>query len=129
MKKSRIIAYTGLLILTVYIALGFYVRAGKVLAVSRNEQLAGKPTIKVREIHDYGFWMFPLQALAEDDPPYRFEYYAYHDRQMRSSETFQGKSYVANNAQIEWASDGTATVSLEHVPYFTCKDGNWKSVR
>jgi hypothetical protein len=91
---------------------------GKLLAESRNTSIPGEPSIKVREFKS---------SFLDDNPPYRFEYYCYDYPEMWSSQTFVGKSFTANSAQIEWSPDGIATVSLDHCPTFTCKDGVWEN--
>lgn len=87
------------------------------MAESRNLNTEGQPTIRVRE----------FGSLLDDNPPYRFEYYCYSYSEIWSCQSFVGRSYIANTAQIEWSSDGTATVFLDHYPKFTCKDGIWKN--
>ena len=66
------------------------------MATSRNLNVGGRPTIKVREFNSF----------LEDNPPYRFEYYCYDYKQIWSCQSHTGKSFKANSAQIEWAADG-----------------------
>ena len=101
-----------------YIVCEYYLHAHEVMATSRNEQIAGQPTITIRE----------LSRFLDDNPPYRFEYYCYSYPEIWSCQSFTGRSYKANSAQIEWAADGTATVSLDHNPIFTCKNGLWSPI-
>jgi hypothetical protein len=89
---------------------------GKILAESRNRTILGHPTIKIRELKS---------SFLDDNPPYRFEYYCYDYPEIWSCQTYEGRSYTAQSAQIEWASDGSATVFLDHEPKFTCKNGVW----
>jgi hypothetical protein len=103
-----------------YVLLEHYFHADKIMAVSRNMNIGGQPTIKIRELHSF---------IGDDNPPYRFEYYCYSYPEIWSCQSYTGKSYMANSAQIEWASDGTATVSLDHDPLFTCKNGLWSTIR
>ena len=106
-----------------YIACEHYRHAYKVMATSRNMGIYAQPTITIREISRF------LDVL-DDNPPYRFEYYCYSYPEIWSCQSYTGKSYKANSAQIEWAPDGTATVSLDHNPIFTCsKDGLWSPIR
>jgi len=120
MNKLKLLGVILLAACLLGILLEFYFRTGKIMATSRNLGATGLPTIKIREIRS---------SILDDNPQYRFEYYQYSYSGIWSCQSYVGRSYRANSAQIEWAPDGTATVSLDHNPVFTCKRGVWSDTR
>ncbi len=126
MSKPRLVSIVLFAACIFYILIGVHFRSGKVMATSRNSKIPGQPTIKIREIRSFPVWAFPLASL-DDNPQYRFEYYQYSYPQIWSCESYVGKSYKANSAQIEWTADGTATAFLDYNPTFICKNGVWRA--
>jgi hypothetical protein len=128
LSKGRLFGVLFVAACVLYILLGFWFPTDKVMAVSRNPSASLGPTIRIREIHRAPFLLWPF-AWIDDNPQYRFECYAYDSPVIWSCISYTGESFTANNAQIEWSADGTATVSLEHSPLFTCKEGVWSRIR
>ncbi len=73
MSKPKLFCILFFVVSLLYVALGFYFRAGNVMAMSRNPDAVWRPTIKIREIRHFPFWAFPF-AMLDDNPQYRFEY-------------------------------------------------------
>jgi hypothetical protein len=126
-SKLKIVAVAIVLAVILDLGIGLYLRTGTIMARSRNINVPGQPTIVIRELRAFPIWAFPLIAL-DDNPPYRFECYRYSYPQIWSCQSYTGESHIANTAEIEWASDGTATVSLDHIPHFRCKEGVWSHI-
>ena len=103
---------------------------GKVIASAQNNRLPGQPKIMIRQVSETGRPLFGLQFDSlEYNYLYRFEYYVYSSGVIYSCQTFSGRSYRANSAQIEWDSTGTAITSLDHNPQFRCApDGTWTKI-
>jgi len=127
-SKLRVFAFLAVIAFILDVFLGLYFRTGKIMATSQNSRASMTPKIVIREIRRFPLLAFPLATL-DDNPQYRFEFYAYDAPHIWSCQSFTGASYTANNAQIEWNTDGSATVYLEHQPYFTCKEGVWSKAR
>ena len=128
MSKPKLSCTLFFVVGLLYVALGFYFRTGKIMAASRNPVAVWQPTIKIREIRRFPFWAFPF-AMLDDNPQYRFEYSTFDSPYIWSCQSFTGKSYTANTAQIEWSADGTAIVYLDHMPRFICQQGMWTETR
>ena len=62
-----------------------------------------------------------------DNPTYHFEYYRF-DNILWSSVSYQGESYRANSASINWISDSGAIVSLDDSEMFQLKGGFWQEL-
>ena len=102
---------------------------GKVMASAQNNRLPGQPRIVIRQVPEAEpFFGLDFESL-ESNYLYRFEYYVYSSGVVYSCQTFTGRSYKANNAQIEWNSTGTAIASLDHNPEFKCDaHGAWTEI-
>lgn len=102
---------------------------GKVLASSQNQNILGQPRILIRQVSESpGFFGWRFESL-EDNFRYRFEYYAYSSPAIYSCQTFVGKSYRANCAEIRWEPSGDAVVVLDTIPKFRCDtQGQWQTI-
>ena len=111
-----------LVLITAYFGIGLLIPRSSVLAQSEGRIYV--PTrIVVRQVWSAPLWAWPLARIIHDAPQHRFEYYC--GSSLWSCDSFTGDSYRANNAQVEWTSNDTATVSLDHSPLFTCQNGHW----
>ncbi len=76
------------------------------------------------------FWAVPLSIFPDDNPRYRFEYYQFGSSVLFSAQTYQGESFTAQTARIEWDDAGGATVHLDNDPVLKCdSQGFWTKAR
>ncbi len=112
-----------LVIMAAYLGIGLIVSRLSVLAESDAPYTYVPRRIIVRQLWSVPLWAWPLARITEASPQHRFEYYR--GSSLWSCESHMGGSYRANSAQIQWDSEGTATVFLDNSPLFTCRNGRW----
>lgn len=84
-----------------------------------------KSRITVRKMPSSApFWAVPLSFLPDDNPRYRCEFFRFGS--LFSAQTYQGESFTAKTARIEWDDAGGATVYLDNDPVLECdSQGYW----
>lgn len=116
-----------LVLMAVYFGIGLLIPRSSVLAESDAPHTYMPQRIVVRQLWSAPLWVWPLARIADSSPQHRFEYYR--GSLLWSCENHMGGSYRANSAQIAWDSEGTATVSLDNSPLFTCRSGQWNQFK
>ena len=124
LRGLRLLGFIITFLFVIYYALWIRWSNGLVLARSINPRT--KEEIVVRDIpSSTPFGTVPFGVL--DDHNYRCEYYHY-GTTIVSSQTYSDRGYKLNGANITWLPDGSATVSFESAPVYTCKQGWWSKV-
>lgn len=116
-----------LVLMAAYLGIGLLVGRSSVLAESESRHTYIKTRIVVRQLWSAPLWAWPVARIIEDSPQHRFEFYR--GSKLWSCQSHTGDSYRSNSAQIEWDSEGTATVLLDHSPLFTCSNGEWNQFK
>lgn len=114
-----------------YTAVWLSWRSGSKMESSEWTQMFQKSKIIVRKLPSSApFWAVPLSFLPDDNPRYRCEYYRFGSPILFSAQTYQGESFTAQTARIEWDDAGGATVYLDNDPVLKCdSQGYWIKAR
>lgn len=117
--------------LIIYTICWFSWRNGSIMAKKEWRQMLHAPVILVRQVPSSApFWALPFSLLPDANPYYRCEFYRAKSASLYSAQTYQGASYTANAARIEWDASGVAIVYLDEDPIFECSaDGFWRKVK
>lgn len=114
-----------------YILLWATWKHGSVLSSSNWNRQDRHYKIEVRKVPSSApFWALPLSFIPDDNPFYRCEHYRFDQNTLYSAHTFQGESFTANSARIQWNEQGGAVVYLDQDPVLKCDEaGFWSSVK
>lgn len=110
-----------------YLMLWFSWRNGSIMESSEWRQMLQNSKITVRKIPSSApFWAVPLSFLPDDNPRYRCEFFRFGSSILFSAQTYQGESFTAQTARIEWNDAGGATVYLDNDAVLECdSQGYW----
>ncbi len=101
------------------------------LEVDEPTRVLHKAKIIVRKLPvSDSFFAVPLYLFPDDSPRYRVECYQFGSPILYSAHTYQGASFIARTAQVEWDAAREATVYLDSIPVLKCdSQGYWMPVR
>ena len=120
----------AVILTAVYTGVWLSWRNGSRLATSEWTYMLGKKIIVRKLPSSAPFWAVPLSFLPDDNPRYRCEHYRFGSSVLSSAQTYQGESFTAQTARIEWDDVGGATVYLDNDPVLKCDaQGYWIKAR
>lgn len=110
-----------------YLMLWLSWRNGSIIESGEWKQMRQHSRITVRKIPSSApFWAVPLSFLPDENPRYRCEFFRFGSSILFSAQTFQGESFTARTARIEWNEAGGATVYLDNDAVLKCdSQGFW----
>jgi hypothetical protein len=104
-----------------YLTLWFSWRSGSKMQSSEWGRMYKESKITVRRLPSSApFWAVPLSFLPDDNPRYWCEFFRFGSSILFSAQTYQGESFTAQTARIEWNDAGGATVYLDNDPVMEC---------
>lgn len=126
-KNLRIAVVIAAGLSALYLIVWLSWRNGSKMESSEWGQMLQKSQITVRKLPSSApFWAVPLSFLPDDNPRYRCEFFRYGSSILFSAQTYQGESFTAQTARIEWNDKGGATVFLDNDPVLKCdSQGYW----
>lgn len=127
LKKSQIATVATVSLSILYFSLWCLWRNGVQMSSSNWGIDPVKSKIIIRKIPSSApLWALPLSFLPDDHPRYRCEFYRFSSPLLFSAQTYQGESFTARTARIDWNSTGVATVFLDNNPVLKCNpQGYW----
>lgn len=129
--KWRILLVLAVIIITAYVARWIWWGSGSIMAISEWRRMLKTSKVMVKEVPSaVPFWAVPFSFLSDDNLYYRCEYYRSSSATLFSAQTYQGNSYTAQKARIEWNDAGAAIVYLDDIPILKCSpEGYWMKAR
>lgn len=126
-KKLQMTIVIATAFVALYVALWLSWRSGSKMESSEWGRMLQRSKITVRKIPSSApFWAVPLSFLPDDNPRYRCEFFRFGSSILFSAQTYQGESFTAQTARIEWNDAGGATVYLDNDPVLECdSQGYW----
>lgn len=129
-KNLRALMVIAAALLALYLILWVSWRNGSIVESSEWRRMLQHSRITVRKIPSSApFWAVPLSFIPDDSPRYRCEFFQFDSSILVSAQTFQGESFMARTARIEWDESGGATVYLDNDAVFECdSQGFWTKI-